>query len=211
MSSYVRPALSLWGEGGTIARGLYEAYQEFGVSLNDISALNSDSVGGQGAIVKLGERSQLTFKFDRIEATVRNYLKDDLLAFPGLVARCEDWLRAAVPNHQFAFRVFEVNVHASLNDGTAESVLRGLGVRELDVNAVSRSHGASYHFTYPDLRTRVDLLIDHSLVVIGGLYVHFGMVIEGDMINYVETTTWAERTMRALLAAAGLTFAEPFL
>jgi hypothetical protein len=207
-SLYAQPALALWGKGGEIAAGLYESFHDFGIGLADISALSSDSLGGQGAVVRWGDRSQMTFKFDRIEANVRNYLKSDLLTFPVLVSRAETWLRSAVPQLRFTTRVIEVSVHSTLAGATASEVLSGLGVRPLEIPAVSRSHGAIYHFNYPEKSARVDLLIDHSLTISGGIYLHFGVVTEGDEIDYAGTLLWGEQTMRSILAATGLYFKE---
>ncbi len=205
---FSRPAFALWGDGRSVVQGLFDAFRDSGVTLNDIVTVPSDTIGAQGVSVRWGDRSMVNFKFDRVEASLHNYLKRDLQALPDRISRVESWLRAAVPEQTFTSRIIDIYVHANVVGASASEVLARLGVRELDFPAVSRSHGVSYHFTYPEKHTRVDLLIDHSFVVQAGIYLHFGIIVDGDVVAYDELIRWSEETMRAMLAATGLTFVE---
>jgi hypothetical protein len=209
VATLARPIFSLWDRPGALLAGLYDAYSDIGIGLRDISFVGPENAAAErGVAVNWGERSSMTLRLDRMEATIRNYLQSDLEAVPGYIERGEDWLRRESPEHRFATRLVTTSSHSLLNGESVEGILRNIGIRELNSSGRPRGHGASYHFEFPERSTLVDLMIDRSLVIDGGLYLNTMFLISGDIVDYHDVLNWGRATIDDLLSQIGLSFRE---
>lgn len=124
---------------------------------------------------------------------------------PDVLVRTGEWLRSAMPRVSFQSHVFTYEAHGwILGAGSAREFLLGLGSPALDRLGENDGTGLIFHFSYPSHNWYVHLMIDHSHINPGGLFVQMVTTIEGDLASYQETVDWMRGLFREALAKLGL-------
>ncbi|MDB4890449.1 MAG: hypothetical protein JWL61_2304 [Gemmatimonadetes bacterium] len=206
-ASFGRPAFDLWGREADVLAGLYDVLHPFGVQLSDVSRLSTTttSIAEHAVGVRLGERATLSLRLGKLDANVRNYVASDLDALANIVARVEEWLRVAVPGHTFGARVMETFLHSKLKDGSVNDLLQRVGPRIELSGAKSRGNGAMFHLEIGSYLA--DVVVDRSLSVADGLYVHFALSTASDEINHAVTLELGRRILNDVLGQLDLALA----
>src|SRR5262245_55755950 len=118
---FTKPAFSLWGQGGQILAGLFEAFQPYNRNLsdfrNDSTSLNPSD---QTVSVTLGPTAQYKFRFDGVELSVSNFTAQDLSIIPEMLQRSDTWLRSSNIDLTFKSHSLATFSHNKLIDTTSE-------------------------------------------------------------------------------------------
>ncbi len=199
---FTYPAFDLWNEGKRILAGLYDAYLDYGITLQSIvNASGGSAIGDQQVVVNLGSRSAFTFRFDRIEAKLSSFADDDLSGFPDVLLRGVSWIRPLLVAPAFKLHLITYASHSSLTAGSSEELLKQLTPADVPRIGISRGIGVIYHFDIPQEGTRIQVTVDHSLAVDKGIYMQMHMVIARDEVDYQEILRLGRERLQAILAS----------
>jgi len=207
---FSRPLFELWGEGKTILKGLFDAFSPYGASLADIRV--QSPVGGpadQVVTVNIGLKGIHSFKIDRVEFTFFNYTEDFFPSIAKILESSARWIRGAVPSFKFASHQFVYSSHSQLKASTAEEVLKAISRIGLKSGGVDGGTGVIFHWTVPQRNWTTQLVLDHSVVVAGGLFMMFSLTVTADVVDYVSLASDGRSYFNALLDELGLEFSQP--
>lgn len=205
MGAYTRPPFSLWGDGRTLLEGLHDAFAPFQVSLKDFRVDGTpEDPSSQTVKVYLGLSGQYRFRFDRIEATITNGTADELRLLPGILHRGSAWLREVVQGFTFKSHLFSYGAHCSIAEGSSETFLSSLHTPQLAALGTPRGSGIIFHAEDARRSWRVQLTVDHSLLVDNGIFLQFAVLVSQDQLDYQEFVSEAEIMLRESLGVLGL-------
>lgn len=200
---FSKPAFALYAAGEKLWGGLFDVFAPNQITLSDMrNASTSLSPSDQVITVDFGQTGNFRFKFDRIEATA--YGDREFKSIPELLKHTEQWLRSAVPGFSFQTHLFMFASHNKLSQGTSQEFL--LGFSQIDIPAIGTSEGSGiiFHWSIPEQNWRVQLMIDHSLNVSGGLFIQLFVRSEVDEIDYANAVKTGEELLVNALSRVGL-------
>jgi hypothetical protein len=196
---YSRPAFAMWGNGQAVMEGMYDALQGFHSGLGDFRVLgDASNPTDQTVAVSVGARAEYRFKFDRIEATLYNFGRSDTETFPTMLDRGEAWLRESLPRFSFRSHLITYAAHAAVQEGAADGLLRALSSASIPVLGDDLGTGVIFHARHPEHGWVVQLSLDHSVLIDGGLYLQFQVLSTDDLLD----ARFALKTGRTLLEQA---------
>ena len=205
---YVQPPFALWGEGAKILEGLYGAFASSGVTLADIrSESGGGSVADEAVRVNFGGQASFRFKFDRIEASLGSFTDSDLDGFASLLSLGDGWLRSAAPDLRFSSHLVSYSAHCALADTTSTTFLSRIPTPNLAAFGQGRGNGVIWHGESGS--TRLQLLLDHSILVQGGLFIQFIMIYLEDRVSFLEMLAVAREKLSSVLEELGLQLSPP--
>jgi hypothetical protein len=207
--AYTRPPFSLWGDGKALLEGLHDTFSEFQVSLKDFRVDgNPENPSSQTVKVYLGSTGQFHFRFDRVEATITNGTTEEVNLLPAIAGKGATWLREAVQGFTFQSHLFSYTAHCALAEGTSESVLAGLQTPQLSTLGTVRGSGVIFHADDLERSWRLQLTLDHSLLVEDGIFIQFAVLVLQDHVDYVVLMSEARGLLRDSLATLGLSLLD---
>lgn len=205
--TYSRPAFQLWDAGGTIIGGLYDAFNSLDVSLGDIKAEETgQSPLDQGVTVAFGLDGIYKFRFDKVELSFVNFTDQTLDKLPAILSAADKWLRGAVPDLKLRMHQFQYGGHSGLSEGSADEILQRVVKADFDVQDGPLHAGVILRWNQVEKGWGVQLTLDHSQVIAGGLFVWFAITIMADGIDYNGTATEGRAVLEKSLAQFGLAF-----
>lgn len=200
---FAEPPFTLWGEGAKILEGLYRAFRPFGITLADIrSDHGSGSLADEGVSVHVGSQASFRFKLDRIEASINSFTTADLESFADLLSFGEQWLRGAVPGLNFSSHLFSYVCHGAIDGTTSSAFLSQLASPQIHAFGQCRGNGIIWHGDIE--RQRVQLALDHSILVPEGLFLQFILVTLDDVVDYAQILRTARERLSLGLGEIGL-------
>jgi hypothetical protein len=209
VGAFARPPFSLWGDGKALLEGLFDAFSEFQVSLKDFRVEGTpEDPSTQTVKIYIGSRGQYRFRFDRVEATIANGSIDEIRALPTLLAKGGLWLSAAVPTFGFQSHLFSFGAHCTLSEETSETFLSRLPTPRLSTFGTARGTGVIFHADSDERSRRLQMTVDHSLIVEHGLFIQFVLLVASGDIDYHLVFTEAEATLRSSLASLNLSLED---
>jgi hypothetical protein len=207
VGAFARPPFSLWGDGRALLEGLHDAFAGFQVSLKDFRVEGTpDDPSSQTVKVYIGAHGQYRFRFDRVEATLTNGSLDELRLLPSLLANGSSWLREIVEGFTFQSHLLSYGVHCSLSEGTSETYLSNLATPALSTLGTARGNGVIFHADRDERSWRLQLTVDHSLLIEHGLFIQFVILSMSDALDYESLFDEVQNSLGASLAALGLSF-----
>jgi hypothetical protein len=209
VGAFARPPFSLWGDGKALLEGLHDAFTDFRVTLKDFRVDGTpDDPVSQTVKVFIGPRGQYRFRFDRVEATMTNSSLDELRLLPSLLGSGASWLREVVQGFKFQSHLFSYGAHYTVLDGTAETYLNGLSTNSLPPLGTAKGTGVIFHADNQKRAWRLQLTVDHSLLIDNGLFIQFALFVMQDELNYEELFREAETILRDSFTSLNLTVQE---
>lgn len=202
---FARPLFELWGDGKTILRGLFEALSPFGATLPDMHIQSVQATPADPVVtVNIGVKGTLTFRLDRIESTFFNFTDEFLREIPKIIESSARWIRAAVPSFKFSSHGLIYSSHSQLSKYTIEEVLKSVGTKTLKSGGVDKGTGAIFHWAVPQKNWTTQLVLDRSVVLAGGLYMMFNLLVTADAVEYDSLAKEGRKYLDDLLAELGL-------
>jgi hypothetical protein len=187
VGTFARPALSLMSGTSKLIEGLYEAFSDYQLELQNFyiegTGANPSTIG---ANVGLGTLGIYRLKLDRAEWFISDFDDEALEKFPEVLQHGSDWLRSHIENFSFKSHALIYVSHSKLSEGTSQDFLLSLPSKNLFEFGQNLGEGIIYNWLDPEIGGRVQLMIDHSLTVKDGLYVQLSAVIDADEINYAN-------------------------
>lgn len=205
---FAKPALSLWGKGAVILEGLLEAFSEFGATLADVKVETGGSPADEAVAVFFGLQGTYRFKFDRVLGNVSNVNDKGLEDFGRSLDLGEAWIRSEVPDCRFSSHLLSYAAHCRLDEGTSEEFLRSLNAPTLTSLGSSRGTGLIFHARGTESGSTVQLTIDHSVVLDGGLFVQFAVLSMDDRIDHSAMMIAGREQLFAALRELGVTLPD---
>ena len=204
---FARPLFELWGEGKTILRGLFDALSPYGATLPDMHLQSIQATPADPALtVNIGTKGIVTFRLDRTESTFFNLTEGFLADIPKVIESSARWIRAAVPSFQFKSHQVVYSSHSRVEKSTVEALLGSLGTRSIKSGGIDKGAGVIFHWSVPEKNWTTQLALDRSVVLAGGLYVMFSLLVVGDTEDYGALAKDGRSYLTGLLEELGLIF-----
>lgn len=205
------PAYDLMGGGAKIMGGLAKAFSSYNVGLGNFrTEVDVNEPTANSIIVTLGQFGVYRFKFDQVQAGLRNFTSDDdIVGLVSAIEKGDAWLRRTIENFAFRSHAFVYSSHSVLSDGTSQSFLLSIPRREKPI-VIGKDLGSGILETWdePDLGARVHLTLGHSLVQPDGIYINYMVVIETESIDYAAVASKGRVLLDQTLESMGLEFWE---
>jgi len=204
------PAYDLMGEGPKIMGGLARAFSSHNIGLGNFrTEVDVTDPSANAIVVTLGRFGIYRFKFDQVQASLRNFTDDsDIAGFISVVEKGDAWLRSSIENFAFRSHAFIYSSHSALSEGTSQSFLLGLPRRPTPVIGKDLGSGILETWDEPDLGARVHLTVGHSLVQTDGIYINYMLIFEHEQIDYAGTASKSRAVLDQALGSLGLAFWE---
>jgi hypothetical protein len=202
--TFGRPAFPLWGEGRAIVLGLYEAFSPYGATLADITLDNTGGPADQGMTVNIRGNGTFAFRFEYLDWTLQGFAERDLVVVPAILESGVRWVRAIVKEGLFQSHLFSYASHAQIEGATSREFLSDLSGTKLSIGEDLGS-GVIFNFDL-DRQARVQVIVDHSLLIQDGLFIQQQFFVRADQINYEHVMTLSRGSLEAALNTLQLRF-----
>jgi hypothetical protein len=181
---FERPVLNLWGNGGAIVRGFYEALTPYNVGLRDFQ-IHSYTPNASEPIVTITVGSAiLKFSFGNIDVTFKSLSDDVMRSIPSFLEASTSWLKKAVPDFNFSSHSFVYFQHAFLKGTTIEQLLATINPTKLDLPGVDLGSGAIFNRSIPERFWTTQLTLDKSAGFPGALFLGLSIKIGTGAVEY---------------------------
>lgn len=209
VATFAEPAFPLWTNVQATIAGLYQAFLGLHSGLEDLK-IEGDGrdLLSRTLLVTLGDQGFLRLGYDRLEVILPEYTPDELSRFPSTLARADGWLRTYWPRAIVQSHVFSFSIHAALQQGTAEQLLRGMSDLRFPGINDSQATGLIFHGQLTDRGWGVHLTLDHSTVAEGGLFIQYVVTTTNDRTDPAETLESAVELLHRALSGVGLWIEE---
>ena len=177
-----RPVLGLWGNGGTIVRGFYEAYAPYSVTLRNFQ-IHGNQPNPADPIVTVTVGSVIVkFSFESIEVTFTNLSEQELQSIPRFLDTSTSWLKK-VPDFKFRSHSFNYFQHSVPKGTTVEKILTAIGPKK-ELPGLDLGSGAIFNRSIPERYWTTQLILDKSAAISGGLFLGFNVKIGIGSVEY---------------------------
>lgn len=205
---YSRPLFSAWEKPRALLEGLFDALQ--GLHDGGAGAFRIDGAGDNpGELVITAALAQITarFRLDRFETTIANFDEGQLTTLTRALEATQKWLRGSVKGFAFRSHLLSYASHCTLSSGDTRDFLVHLTPAHLPVLGQNTGTGLIYHSENVERQLRIQLTLDHSLSVKGGLFIHYVLITERDAVDPAELIAFARESLVKALESIGLALA----
>ncbi len=205
------PAYPLMGEGGKIMAGLAKTFSSHNVSLaNFRTEVDINDPTANAVVVYLGRFGIYRFKFDQVQASLKQFSDDDdLEGMINVIQKGDSWLHQEIPAFAFRRHAFVYSSHSLLSEGTSQSFLLSLPRRPTPVLGKDLGSGIIENWHDENMDASVYFTLTHSFTETDGIYINYMVTFERATIDYAETASKARTLLEAVLESLSLQFAEP--
>lgn len=199
---FATPAFGLLAQPDKVVSGLYYAFLGLHSGLSGFEIENPEAALIHEISVGLIQRGTYRFTPERIEWTYPGAGSSELDAT--VLARGEAWLRSAVPELKFQHHYYTYFAHCSINDGSARDFLISLKSPHIAGFGENQGTGLIFHAGFPENGWVVQITVDHSNVVPGGLFVQCVTAITADPVQHQEIVRHIDVLFHQALTSLGL-------
>lgn len=204
------PAYDLMGEGAKIMGGLAKAFSSHNIGLaNFRTEVDINDPSENTVIVYLGRFGIYRFKFDQVQASLKEFGDDDLEGLINVIQKGDAFLREAIPRFAFRRHAFVYASHSVLSEGTSQSFLLSIPRRPTPVLGKDLGSGVIENWHDENIDARVYFTLTHSFTETDGIYINYMVTFERETIDYADMASKARRLLDATLESLNLRFAEP--
>lgn len=184
-ASYSRPAFELWGQGGTISKGLYRALSPYGAPLANFQpSAYTPSAADTVFTVRIGQNGVCKFMLDKIELSFSNFTEEFFRSVPEILGASTSWIREAVPQLGFSAHEFRYFSHSLLKKATVTEFLKTVNPISLKAAGASLGNGVIFNNALPNRNWLTQLVLDRSVMVADGLYMSLTISVKTDVLQY---------------------------
>lgn len=204
-AKFARPPLALWGAGGRIVGGFYEALAPYNVTLRNIQVSPSVPTAADPVVtVQLGT-TVLKFSFEKVEVAFSNFSEEEFRGIPRFLQVSTGWLEREFP---FASHEAFYFSHSFLKDVAVDEFLTTINPDAVRSAGVDLGSGAVFYRAIPDKSWTTKLTIDKSQHFSGALFIGLNITVANGRVNYESLLTEGREYFVQALAALGLALPE---
>lgn len=202
------PMFYVFRDSASAASGLYYAFLGLHAGLDSITVEQDPAQLSQvAAAVSLGGRGTWRLGLERIDWTFPHASRWELNS--EILGRGDAWLRTIVRGPLLRNHYFTYTAHLFPQGGTAQDVLAALGTPTLPNFGESFGTGAVFHTFLSPRQWTVQITVDLSQQVVGGVFFQMIVAITQDTLDYNEIGLELYGVLRQALAATGLNVDMP--
>jgi hypothetical protein len=179
-----QPTLSLWGNGGTIVRGFYEAFASYNMTLRNFQIHGTTPTPADPIVTVTVGSAIVKFSFESIEVTFTSLSEQELRNIPTFLGASISWLKKAVPEFKFRSHSIAYFQHSLLKGATVEKILAAVGPKKLDLPGVDLGSGLIINRSVPEKYWTTQLVIDRSAAFPGGLFLSVNIKVGTGAVEY---------------------------
>jgi hypothetical protein len=200
---FATPAFGLLSQSTRVVSGLYHAFVGMHSGLAAFQAeSNPDIPLMETVVVNLTDRGTYRLNGERIEWTFPAAGASELDA--SVLARGDAWLRSTLPSLTFQHHYYTYFAHCWVVGGSAKEFLIGLGSPHLEGVGENLGTGLIFHVNFPDHGWSLQITVDHSHVLVDGLFVQAVATVMMDRVSHQQTVGDVDRLLRESLVRLGL-------
>jgi hypothetical protein len=202
---FATPAFPLLSRPERVVSGLYSAFLGMHSGLADFTIESESQVPLSNTIVvNLTNRGTYRFHSERIEWTFPDAGSWELDA--SILDQASGWLRSALPTARFASHYYTYYAHTWVEGSSAREFLLGFPTPQIHGLGENLGTGLIFHTNFPDHNWSIQLTIDHSNVVLDGLYLQVVATVGAEELNHQQTVRYIDGIFRESLKRLGLQF-----
>jgi hypothetical protein len=198
------PAFRVFANQIALASGLYQAFQGYHSGIDNINFEGESAKPLQrSCVVDLGDHGTYRLSLERVEWTRTNAWAYQLAST--VLGQGDAWLRQLgggaplMHSHYFTYSAHVFPIGSAPRD-----VLMGIGGPALQGFGDNEGTGVIFHTRNPVDEHELQLTIDHSHDVQGGLFIEMLIVFEHDSLDFVRTGPFLVDTLRRALKSVDL-------
>jgi hypothetical protein len=205
-AKFARPPFSLWGLGGRIVGGIYEALAPYGITLQNIQLSPSAPTPADTLVtVQLGT-TVLKFSYEKIEISFSGFGEEEFRAIPKFLGLATGWLQKEFP---FASHQAFYFCHALLKEGGTDDFLKRISPNPIKSAGIDLGSGTVFYRAVPERSWTTQLTLDKSQHIPGGLFIGLKVAIASGTVNYDSLLTQGAEYLRNALGDLGLALPQP--
>lgn len=179
-----QPTLNLWGNGGVIVRGFYEAFKTYNVTLRNFQIHGSTPTPAEPIVTFTVGNTVVRFSFESIEVTFRGFSDQEVRNIPTVLEASTSWLKRAISEFKFRSHTFAYYQHSLLKGAPVEKVLAAVGTKNVDLPGVDLGSGAIFNRSVPEKYWTTQVTVDKSAAFPGGLFLGLNIKIGTGNVEY---------------------------
>ena len=209
VGKFAYPTFELWGSGGIITKGLYDALAPYGVTLQNLQVSSTIANVAESVVtVYVPSFGSLKFSFEQIEFSFANLTVEFFESIPAILNAATLWITKAVPKFKFASHQFTYFTHAFVKDSTPEQVLQTVNPQKLKSAGISLGNGAIFNSSVPSKNWETQLILDKSKYLTGGLFVSLAVIVRAGDVEYGKLMEDGRAYLRGILSDLDLNIPE---
>ncbi len=202
---FARPPFALWGAGGRIVGGIYEALTPYNVTLQNIHLSPSVSSPADVIVtVQLGA-TVLRFSYEKIEVTFSRFSEEEFRGIPKFLHLSTSWLGKDFP---FASHQSFYYSHSFLREMTVDDFLRTMTTKTVKSAGIDLGSGVIFHRAIPQKSWITQLTVDKSQGIPGALFIGLNVSVTGGTLDYDSLFADGREYFGNALAELGLILPE---
>lgn len=180
---FARPPFELWGQGGRIVGGLYDALKPYNVTLRNIQVSGSVPTAADVVVtVQLGS-TVLKISFERIEIAFAGFTEEEFNGIPQFIQTATGWIQK---DYAFASHEAFYFSHSFLKAVTTDEFLKTISPNPIKSAGTDLGTGMSFYRSVPEKHWMTRLTLDRSQSIAGGLYIGLDLAVASGTVDYAS-------------------------
>jgi hypothetical protein len=180
-AKFARPPFPLWGHGGRIVGGIFEALAPYGVTLRNIQVSSSVPTAADPVVSAQIGTTVLKFSFEKIEVAFSGFTEEEFLGIPKFLQLSTGWVQKEFP---FASHEVLYFAHCFLTGIAADEFLRTINANRIKSGGTDLGTGVSFYRAVPEKLWTTKLTMDKSLHFSGALFIGLTIAVASGTVDY---------------------------
>ena len=204
-AKFARPPFDLWGHGGRIVGGIFEALAPYSVTLRNIQVSSSVPTAADTVVSAQIGTTTLKFSFEKVEVAFTKFTEDEFRGIPKFLQLSTGWIQKDFPFVSHDVVYFS---HSFLKGMAVEEFLKTLNTNPIKSAGIDLGSGVTFYRAVPAKLWTTKLTIDKSLLFSGALYIGLSIAVASGTVDYESLLAEGREYFVNALAELGLTLEE---
>jgi hypothetical protein len=198
---FARPPLALWGAGGRLIGGFYDALAPYNIALQNIRLSPSVSTPADTIVtIQLGT-TVLKFSHEKVDVVFTGFSEDEFRGIPKFLELSTAWLRKDFP---FSAHEAFYFCHSFLKEASVDEFLRNINPNQIKSGGLDLGSGVVFYRAIPGRAWTTQITIDKSQHFPGGLFIGIKLAIANGTVDYDSLLSDGREYFRSALSDLGL-------
>lgn len=204
-AKFAHPPFALWGQGGKIVGGLYDALAPYNVKLRQIQVNASVPTSADAVITLTLGNTVLKFSFETLSVAFNGFNQAGFRDIPKFLALSTGWLK------DYPFSSHEANYfsHCFLKGMATDDFLRTINTKPVKSGGIDLGSGAVFYRAVPDKFWTSKLTIDKSEHFPGAVFLGLKIDVASPVVDYPALLSDGREYFAKLLGDLGLALSVP--
>jgi hypothetical protein len=205
-AKFEKPPFALWGRGGNIVGGFYDALAPYNVKLRQIQVNGSVPTSADPIITITLGNTVLKFSFEMLSVAFNGFNESGLRDIPNFLAACTGWLQK---DHPFSSHEAFYFSHCFLKGVATDDFLRTISPDHFKSGGIDMGSGAVFYRAVPEKLWTTKLTIDKSEHFPGAVFLGLKIDVGSPTLDYDSLLLDGQAYFAKLLDDFGLALPVP--